>query len=642
MLYPEILRQAFKSLRQLIYKRAGLLTALAVLFLLSPALANSATPAQTAQPSEVTLTGTFNIIWGDPAPGDPTPPSTTYSLAEDSGQVYQLSFDPRLADRLVNLYTKRITITGTFNPPAKNSLKSEPVVAVDKLDIAPDSGPRTNLVGNNKFLSIMCKFSDSALVEPRPLLFFQNQLGDTRPGFNNYIKEMSYGAANLDNSQAVGWVTLPSPRSAYVSDTNTILNQLAKDCATASGRTDLKSFYGLNFMFNGSLGCCAWGGSVFINNANGQTGVWRATWMPYLGEASTFGWREHGILAHEISHAFGSLHSGSSNGYQYGSSWDVVSNPQANCTLTAIDPVYGCLGQGIVSYNRDTMGFIPSGRKVVYDRSQGTQTYNLDFLSLTTPSNASSKYEIAVPSLAKPNSRYYTVEARRQEGYDSKLPLSQAVLIHDVDTTRGGSDPNAPIAYLFPPPGATPDATRWDTNVGRGVGAANANWAVGQTLTDSTNQITIKVVAATSSGFTIQVGPPQPVVLVPVVVTQNIDNSTSQVNTLSWAINQATTNTSYNAITFNLSGDANNTVTVSGVLPAIPAGLTIQGKDCTNTAASPIIIDGQGSAARLNLGAGNITLMGLTIKGFAGPQILVTNTTNKKPVKFQCTVVRKS
>src|SRR4051794_9478153 len=99
MLHSQLFRQGFNSLRRIFNNRGALVTALAVLFLLSPALANSAAPQQTAQPSQVTLTGTFNIVWGDPAPGDPTPPSTTYSLADDSGQNYKLDFDPRLAER---------------------------------------------------------------------------------------------------------------------------------------------------------------------------------------------------------------------------------------------------------------------------------------------------------------------------------------------------------------------------------------------------------------------------------------------------------------------------------------------------------------------------------------------------------------
>ncbi len=438
---------------------------------------------------------------------------------------------------------------------------------------------------------------------------------------------MSYGAANLNNSKAVGWVTLPSPRSTYVSGGNTNLNLLAHDCATASGQTDLSSYYGLNFMFNASLGCCAWGGGVFISNANGQSGVWRATWMPYLGAGSTFGWREHGVLAHEISHSFGSLHSGSSVGYQYGSNWDVVSNPQAHCTGAAIDPTYGCLGQGIISYNRDTMGFITPTRKIVYDRNMGSQTYNLDFLSLATPSSPSSKYEIVVPTLANPTSRYYTVEARRQESYDTKLPLPKAVLIHDVDLSRGGGDPNAAIAYLFVPPGAPADATR-----GSGTGDAGANWPVGQTMIDSTNKITIKVVAATSTGFTIKVAPV-------VVVTQKTDNSTGQLNSLSWALNQAAGDLTINTVEFQLAPDANNTVQVSGTLPAVRQGLTIQGKDCSDNLSSRITLDGGGTATRLNLSAGNISLSGLIIQNFVGPQLKVLNATSNKGVRVSCSRV---
>ena len=52
--------------------------------------------------------------------------------------------------------------------------------------------------------------------------------------------------------------------------------------------------------------------------------------MPYWGYISAgqrFGWLDHGVLGHELSHSFGSPHSDDSSGYQYGNYWDVVSKP---------------------------------------------------------------------------------------------------------------------------------------------------------------------------------------------------------------------------------------------------------------------------------------------------------------------------
>ena len=636
MFYFKGVRRVYQRL--LATRRLTSLTVTTVMvgLLLSPALASSAPDAAS---TPVTLTGVFSIIWGDPTPGVSDLPSTNYSLVDDKGQVYELTLDPRLSSRLPNIFAKRITVSGSLSQSRAASGAIRQTIVVDSIHTADGKAEiAPTVTGNHPFLSILCKFSDIA-TEPRTTSFFINQYGTTKPGFNNYIQEMSFNQANLDNSSATGWAVLPHPHDYYVTGSGSssgYLNGLAQDCANASGRIDLSTYYGLNFMFNGQLGNYAWGGSVFLQN-NGTSLFKRATWMPYWGESNTFGWREHGVLAHEMSHAFGSLHSGSSIGYQYGSVWDVVSDPQAHCSGAAIDATYGCVGQGIVSYNRDTMGFIPPGRKVIYAPSSGTQTYSLDFLSLTTASSSSSKYEIVVPTVANPNTRYYTVEARRQESYDSKLPLAQAVIIHDVDTTRGGGDPNAPIAYLFPPPGAPHDSPRGPGG-DPGTGDAGANWPIGQTLMDNTNKIQIKVVAATSTGFTIQVSP----LLVPFVVTQGTDDSTGQTtNSLSWAINQTVAGSpTIQLIGFQLPANANNTVKITGSLPPVPAGVIIQGKDCSDTINPRITLDGNGTATRFNLGLGNITLMGLNIRGFAGPQLGI-NALGHKGVKIFCTSVQK-
>lgn len=90
--------------------------------------------------------------------------------------------------------------------------------------------------------------------------------------------------------------------------------------------------------------------------------------MPYTAPPSRFGWYDHRVLAHEMSHAFGSPHPGSTIAYQYGSSWDIVSYTLAHCgdTPGVNDPTFGCVGQHVIANNKDMMQFIPAGRKFSY------------------------------------------------------------------------------------------------------------------------------------------------------------------------------------------------------------------------------------------------------------------------------------
>ncbi len=99
-------------------------------------------------------------------------------------------------------------------------------------------------------------------------------------------------------------------------------------------------------------------------------------------------------------------------------------------------------------------------------------------------------------------------------------------------------------------------------------------------------------------------------------VTSSIDNGSQGAGTLSKALNQAS-NSSTKSVVVNLSG-LNPTLNITGQLPAIPSDVTIYG-----------LCQGSGPAVRIQGSAGvnglqlnsNVTLYGLKISGFAGPQI---------------------
>ena len=93
---------------------------------------------------------------------------------------------------------------------------------------------------------------------------------------------------------------------------------------------------------------------------------------------------------------------------------------------------------------------------------------------------------------------FYTLEARRQVGFDSKVP-GAAVLIHEVRPV----DNDGTIGLV--PNGST------------GQSGSGSMWLVGNTFTDSLHGISVSVLSATATGFQVQVTIPDQLVYLPVL-----------------------------------------------------------------------------------------------------------------------------
>jgi hypothetical protein len=90
--------------------------------------------------------------------------------------------------------------------------------------------------------------------------------------------------------------------------------------------------------------------------------------------------------------------------------------------------------------------------------------------------------------IGESSTHFYTVEARRLTGYDIKLP-GAAVIIHDVDTARFLSSPAQVI----------------DADLNGVTSDAGAMWVVGESFVDATNNISVRVDAATATGFQVTI-----------------------------------------------------------------------------------------------------------------------------------------
>jgi M6 family metalloprotease-like protein len=452
--------------------RLGLLAAvLALIFGLLPARAGAQSPE--------TLTGWLTILWGD-GEDISAEPKQRYLLTSAGGESTPLILDEYLAAAsggILSLNGRQVTVQGDalLKPDGAREFR---VTSLSLAEGESKSVTPLAVTGSRPWISILCKFSDIA-AEPNDLAYFSGMYADTKPGLNHYWKEVSYNKVNVNGSNAVGWFTLPQPRSAYIINNSLLHDKAAKDCtAAADAQVNFAQFVGINLMFNSDLDGYAWGGGWY-GTLDGVSKVWSMTWEPPWGYQNVM------VMAHEMGHGFGLPHSSGKYGQTYDNRWDVMSDGWTDCNNSR-DAVYGCLAQHTISFHKDYLGWVPANQRFRPFQAAAT-TITLERLALPQTSN----FKMAQIPIGNSLSHFYTVEVRKKNGYDVKLP-GQAVIIHEVNLYR-----SIPAQVIDP-----------DNN--GNTGDAGAMWTVGETFTDAANGITISVVSATATGFKVSITSPGP------------------------------------------------------------------------------------------------------------------------------------
>lgn len=315
----------------------------------------------------------------------------------------------------------------------------------------------------------------------------------TTGSWYSYYQEISYGSVTL-KGDVIGWYKLPYPESHYGRDCTSIDDadcsgsdqswQIANDAALAAQAT------GVNFSNYDYF--------VFVHSGYGEesSGVKDDVWsVTYLGgvyvrtntrtltkfqivpELEASGAVPIGVYCHEFGHQLGlpDLYN-TLNGKTIMGPWELMDKGLWNGDPAGSSPAE------MGAWDKLQLGFV-SGSMVTTALPGATNTYTID----PTEVASSNVHVVEVPltSTASP-SQYYLIEVRAAIGFDSALP-AVGVLITYVDNT-------AIVGKIHVMDGHPSVSSLND-----------AVWYVGQTFTDSKNNIAVTVTGKVGNAYQVTV-----------------------------------------------------------------------------------------------------------------------------------------
>ncbi len=361
---------------------------------------------------QVTVDGVVDRIWGD----DHAVRSTRsyYFLVTPQGARYRLSL-PAAVPAGFGDPGRTWTVAG-FTAPAATDGSTEPrlnVTSVSALAAASVVEP----LRSRRYVTLRCDVPNASASNP-PNSFSELEAlnASTFPGVGEWMRQMSHGVFTYQHAGVLGAYALPGSVADYFPTGNTGLDGppnfsalFGRCTAAASGDLDWSSIDGVLLVHNGNDGRKAYGGTVTAT-VGGTTRTFGVTWLR---------WSLIGEFTHAVGHSLGWSHSGPV-GNEYGSPWDVMSDPRTDSEGVGPNTTVGTIG-----YIRALLGWIGDNRRTVLPLGQELRT-TLTFSSFFgIPTPGSLDYVEA----ALRGGERMTVEARQQSGpYDVLVPHSGVVL----------------------------------------------------------------------------------------------------------------------------------------------------------------------------------------------------------------------
>ena len=322
-----------------------------------------------------------------------------------------------------------------------------------------------------------------------------------------YYQEISYGSITL-KGDVIGWYKLPYPEAHYGADCSSIDDadcsgsdqswQIANDAALAAQAQGITSDDAVQGAPAQNVNFNNYDYFVFVHSGYGEesSGVKNDVWsVTYLGgvyvrtntrtlskfqivpELEAGGAVPLGVYCHEFGHQLGlpDLYN-TVNGKTIMGPWELMDKGLWNGDPAGSSPAE------MGAWDKLQLGFV-SGSMVANALPGATSSYTVD----PTEVASSNVHVVEVPltSTASP-SQYYLIEVRAAIGYDSALP-AVGVLITYVDNTI--------IVGKIHVMDGHPSVL--DLN--------DAVWNVGQTFTDSKNNIAITVTGQVGNSYQVTV-----------------------------------------------------------------------------------------------------------------------------------------
>ena len=462
----------------------GLLLALAVLV-----------AAGAANAQQTSVRGRVAVTWADPPVGQP---ELVLHLVDAQGQTSRLELPPHLRTDIgaqLRLDRALVEVQGELSVTESGGRRLR-VGGLQPLVLESESLVLADARGNGPWAVLLCRFPDVAST-PHPVSWYESLFGANAPGLVDFWNEVSFGRHDVSGTQVLGWMDLPLPRDAYFNGSSPDLNALFQDCTgVADPDLDFGTVTGIHMAFNSDLGGYAWGGSAWITR-DGLAAFYPTTWMPT--------WADHKTYAHEMGHGLGMPHSSGPYSQIYDSRWDVMSGGYGGNSGT-----YGRIAMHTIAFHKDLLGWIPPQVKL-QPNPDSRSTVRLAHLAEDALGGEYSMVEIPLP-----DGEFYTVEARRDYGYDG--PPYEAVVLHRVDPDRSNGVP----------------ANVVDLDGNGNPNDGGAAWLPGETFKDTQNGVRVSVVSQTSSGFEVEIEvgnpgtDPQPLIaLTPTTLTYETTEGTN-------------------------------------------------------------------------------------------------------------------